>query len=209
MSGKARTAQHDLRFIEMNTLLSHGEPTPGGLKRMKELYHTISARHLSPPNVEKFMQVSDYLKRRENGMDHTRAYTTSILRKKEEEMKLHQGTKASKRATITRLKDKALVSQMEAQLQRDLAIAESMGMPKELFQSIMNDTLKGMGFRHEFNKSLMKAGFITELPSSSRSGGSGGSHLDKAQGEILVDTPEFNKLIEESVTKSLMKLPSK
>ena len=194
-----RTAQHDLRFAEMNSLLQHGEPTDGAMKRMKELYHTISARHLSPPNVEKFMQVADYLKRRENGMNHARAYQTSILRKKEEEMQIHHGTKASKRATITRLKDKSLVSVMEAQLKKDIEMAESMGMPKEMFLSMMNDTLKGMGFRPEFNRSLMKAGFITEMP---KGGGAGA--------EVLADTPEFNKLIEESIHKSLIQqLPSK
>ena len=192
MSSKSRTEQHNLRFAEMNSLLTHGEPTPGSMKRMKELYHTISARHLSPPNVEKFMQVSDYLKRRENGMDHTRAYTTSMLRDKEKEMMVHRGTKASKRATMTRLKDKALVPHMEGLLKKQLAEAEAMGIPKELFQSIMNDTLKGMGFRHEFNQSLMKAGYIKELPK----GGGAGS-------DILTDTPEFDRIVELSVMKSM------
>jgi hypothetical protein len=93
MSSKARTAQHDLRLIEMNELLAR-EPTEGDLRRMKELYHMISVRHLSPANVEKFMQVADYLKRRENGMDHVRAYRTSLLREKEDEMKIHHCTKA-------------------------------------------------------------------------------------------------------------------
>ena len=196
---RSRAEQHDLRFAEMNSLLTHGEPTPGSMKRMKELYNSISARHLSPPNVEKFMQVADYFKRRENGMNHARAYTTSMLREKEKEMKIYRGTKASKRDTITRLKDKALVPKMEAQLKENIAMVESMGMPKEMFLAMMNDTLKGMGFRPEFNRSLMKAGLITEMPSS---GGAGT--------EVLVDTPEFDKLVEDSLHKSLMQqLPSK
>ncbi len=201
MSGKARTAQHDLRFAEMNSLLSHGEPTSGALKRMKELYHSISARHLSPPNVEKFMQVADYLKRRENGMDHTRAYRTSSLFKKETEMSKHQGTKGAKRAVRTRLQDRALVSTMEAQLKEQLASAEALGIPKELFQSMMTDIIGTMGFRPEFNKSLMKAGFIKELPT--RGGGAG-----LPPPEVFVETPEFEAIVAESVHKSLHKITS-
>lgn len=195
----SRTEQHNLRFAEMNSLLSHGEPTPGSMKRMKELYHTISARHLSPPNVEKFMQVADYFKRRENGMSHSHAYITSMLRDKEKEMMIHRGTKASKRATMTRLKDKALVPKMEAMLQKQLADAEAMGIPKEMFQLIMNDTLKGMGFRPEFNQSLKKAGFIKELPSVRITGGAGT--------DILSDTPEFDRIVEQSVIKNMFGLP--
>jgi hypothetical protein len=185
--------EHNARFVEMNSLLQHGEPTPGNMKRMKELYHSINARNLSPPNKEKFMQVADYLKRRENGMSHAHAYTSSMLRKKEKEMQHLPGTKASKRATITRLKDKALVPQMEAMLKAHLAEAEAMGIPKELFQAIMNDTMKGMGFRPEFNQSLKKAGFISELP---KTGGGAGS-------EILGDSPEINHIVEQATLKNM------
>jgi hypothetical protein len=103
------------------------------------------------------------------------------------------GTKASKRATATRLKDKALVPQMEAMLKAQLAEAEAMGIPKELFQAIMNDTMKGMGFRPEFNQSLKKAGFISELP---KKGGGAGS-------EILGDSPEINHIVEQATLKNM------
>ncbi len=191
----SRRQQHDIRFVELNSLLSHGEPTPGSLKRMKELYHTISARHLSPPNVGKFMSVADYLKRRDAGMDHARAYQTSILFEKEKEMMNYHGTKGAKRAIRTRLQDRVMVPKMEEMLKEQLAVAESAGIPKELFHTIMNETLRGMGFRSEFNKSLLKAGFITELPPSGGGAGSGPG--------ILADTPEFDAHVESSVMKSL------
>ncbi len=201
----SRRQQHDMRLVEMNNLLSHGAPTEGALKRMKELYHTISVRHLSEPNVGKYMQVADYLKRRENGMDHAKAYRTSILYSEEDKMKNLSGTKSAKRSIRTRLQDKALVSTMENMLKEQLAMAEAVGMPKEMFHIIMNHTVSSMGYRHEFTKSLLKAGVITEMPA--RGGGAG-----KPAPEAIMDTPEFDAIIESAVKKSMVDLiddPSK
>lgn len=189
MSNTSRTVEHDSRLTEMNNLLSHGEPTPGALKRMKELYHAISAKHLSPPNVEKFIEVADYLKRRESGMNHAQAYQTSLLYKKEREMMKHNGTKGANRSVRTRLYDKTVAPKLEAMFKEQLEKAEAKGIPKELMQTIMTNTIQSMGFRPEFNKSLLKAGVITELPKPK--GGGAGSEQ------------EIDEIVAKSVMKSL------
>ena len=130
MSGSIKKHQHDSRLIELNRLLKNGEPN---ISRMKELYHAISPKHLSPINLKSYTEIGDYLNRRLAGMDHTTAYISSNLRQADVETCHKVGTKAAKRSTLTRLKDKVAVKEIEKQMKASLEEAKALGITEEDF----------------------------------------------------------------------------
>ncbi len=170
MSGSIKKHQHDSRLIELNRLLKNGEPN---ISRMKELYHAISPKYLSAVNLKSYTEIGDYLNRRLTGMGHVEAYISSNLRQADVETCHKVGTKAAKRSTLTRLKDKVAVKEIEKQMKASLEEAKALGITEEDFMEFYQQMVKAQGFRPEFMRSVEKATNNLKLENGPSGGGAG------------------------------------
>lgn len=163
---------HDIRIIELNNLLKNGDPS---ISRMKELYHTISAKHVSKVNMPIYTALGEYLNRRLTGMDHMTAYVGSNLRINDVATSHKIGTKAAKRNTLTRLKDKVAVKELEKQMKASFEEAKAEGIAEEDFKKVFYQMIEAQGFRPEFMRSFYKASDNLKLENSPSSGGGAGN----------------------------------
>ncbi len=170
MSGATKKHQHDSRLIELNNLLRNGDPS---INRMKELYHAISPKHLSQANMHIYTALSDYLNRRLAGMDHTTAYIGSNLRQNDVETCHKIGTKAAKRSTLTRLRDKVAAKEIEEIMKRTLEEAKAEGIHEDDMKFVLDHMFKAQGFRPEFMRSIEKATNNLKLENGPSGGGAG------------------------------------
>ncbi len=176
MSGSIKKHQHDSRLIELNRLLKNGEPN---ISRMKELYHAISPKHLSPINLKSYTEIGDYLNRRLTGMGHVEAYIGSNLRLADVETCHKVGTKAAKRSTLTRLKDKVAAKEIEEILKQTLEEVKADGIAEEHFMEFFQQMIKAQGFRPEFMRSFQKASGNLKLADKASSSGGGAGIADE------------------------------
>ncbi len=172
MSGATKKDEHDSRLIELNRLLKNGEPN---INRMKELYHAISPKYLSRANIQMYAVLGDYLNRRLAGMDHMIAYTSSMIRENDVETCHKVGTKAAKRSTMTRLKDKIAVKEIEEIMKQTLEEAKTKGIPEDAVKIMLNQMIKAQGFRPEFMRSVEKATNKLMVENTYSSGGGAGT----------------------------------
>ena len=166
----AKKHQHDSRLMELNNLLRNGEPS---INRMKELYNAISAKHLSQVNMPIYTALSNYLNRRLAGMDHTDAYIGSNLRQNDIDNCHKSGTKAAKRSTLTRLKDKVATKEIEEIMKRTLEEAKAEGIHENDMKVILDHMFKAQAYRPEFMRSVEKATNNLKLENGPSGGGAG------------------------------------
>lgn len=152
----AKKQQHDSRLIEMNNLLKNGEPS---LPRMRELYHQISPKYLSKGNMPKYVNITDYLRLRDEGKDHIVAYQSSFIKLEENATRHLSGSKAAKRSTQQRLKDKAMVGELKAIKEKQYAMADAMGLDRAMVDLVTDMFIKQQEFRPSFMASMKEAGF--------------------------------------------------